>query len=145
MLNLNNEYSIELLNQNHDRERFDCGVEVLNRYIKQQAGQDLKRNLSVVFVLTSIQNKKQVIGYYSLSSVSIVLQEIPEAIQKKLPFYPNIPATLIGRLAIDQTFQRKRLGEFLLIDALVRSYKASLTVGSWAVAVDAIDEKAADL
>ncbi len=134
---------IELLNASHDRKQFDCGVTALNRYLWQQASQDSKRHLSVVFVLVSPEDRKRVIGYYSLSSMSVTLRDIPVDLQKKLPSYPHVPATLLGRLAVDQAFQKRRLGEKLLIDALTRSYRASLEVASWAVIVDAVDEKAA--
>lgn len=134
---------IELLDQTHDRKQFDCGVIALNRYLQQQANQDLKRHLSVVFVLISPEDSKRVVGYYSLSSVSVTLQDIPFELQRKLPSYPCIPATLLGRLAIDKNFQGKRFGEKLLVDALKRSYKASLEIASWAMIVDAINENAA--
>jgi len=49
----------ELLDKKHHREDFDCGKELLTNYLKTQAGQDIKRKLSVCFVLseneTSIQ------------------------------------------------------------------------------------------
>lgn len=134
---------IELLNSSHDKHLFDCGVPALDRYLKQQASQDQKRHIAVVFVLASPEDRKRIIGYYSLSSISIILNDIPSNLQKKLPSYPSIPATLLGRLAIDQAFQKRRLGEKLLVDALRRSYQASLEVGSWAVIVDAIDQRAA--
>ena len=42
---------IELLNKKHNRKEFDCGKELLNNYLKNQAGQDVKRKLSACFVL----------------------------------------------------------------------------------------------
>ena len=63
---------------------------------------------------------------------------------KKLPpSYQDIPATLLGRLAIDSVYKGQGLGELLLIDALKRSYDVSKSnVGSMAVIVDPIDENA---
>ena len=59
------------------------------------------------------------------------------------PSYHNLPATLLGRLAIDSTYKRQRFGELILIDALKRSYETSLTsIGSMAVIVDPIDDGA---
>lgn len=60
---------------------------------------------------------------------------LPENYTKKLPCYPYLPATLIGRLAIDLKYQKKKIGEFLLMDALYKSYKSG--IAAFAVIVDA--------
>ncbi len=133
---------IELLDKKHNRADFDCGKELLNNYLKNQAGQDQKRKLSVCFVLSEPETNS-VQGYYTLSNNSIPLSHFPENIQKKLPkSYLSIPTTLLGRLAIDKTQQRKGIGKILLIDALKRSYEISQEVGSFAVVVDPIDKEA---
>ncbi|NEN25242.1 GNAT family N-acetyltransferase [Cryomorpha ignava] len=80
-------------------------------------------------------------GYYTLANNSIAHDLIPTEFQKKLPgSYKSIPATLLGRLAIDKRFQRQGIGKLLLIDALMRSYEVSKSIGSFAVVVDPIDE-----
>ena len=53
-----------------------------------------------------------------------------------------VPATLLGRLAVAQSFRGERLGEFLLMDALHRSLALSEEIASVGVVVDAIDESA---
>lgn len=133
---------IELLDKKHNRADFDCGKELLNNYLKHQAGQDVKRKLSACFVLAeSATNTIQ--GYYTLSNNSIPLSSFPEPIQKKLPkAYGSIPTTLLGRLAIDQRYQGKGIGKILLIDALKRSYSISEEIGSFAVVVDPRDQEA---
>ena len=65
-------------------------------------------------------NEKQsrIIGYYTLSALSIPITDIPqERISKGIP-YPHIPAVLIGRLAIDTNFQNQGYGKFLIADAI---------------------------
>lgn len=133
---------IELLEKKHNRKDFDCGKEILNNYLRNQAGQDVKRKLSACFVLTE-KGTNNIKGYYTLSNNSIPLKNFPEQIQKKFPkSYVSIPTTLLGRLAIDNKFQGKGLGKILLIDALQRSYKISKTIGSFAIVVDPIDKEA---
>ncbi|MDP4275005.1 MAG: GNAT family N-acetyltransferase [Bacteroidota bacterium] len=133
---------IELLEKKHNRKDFDCGKEILNNYLRNQAGQDVKRKLSACFVFTE-KGTNNIKGYYTLSNNSIPLKNFPEQIQKKFPkSYVSIPTTLLGRLAIDTKFQGKGLGKILLIDALKRSYKISKTIGSFAVVVDPIDKEA---
>jgi GNAT superfamily N-acetyltransferase len=133
---------IELLDKKHNRSHFDCGKELLNTYLKTQARQDMKRKLSVCFVLVE-SSTVEVQGYYTLSNNSIPLTSFSESIQKKLPkSYKSIPVTLLGRLAIDQKYQGQGIGKILLIDALKRSYEVSKEIGSFAVVVDPIDEEA---
>jgi predicted GNAT family N-acyltransferase len=82
------------------------------------------------------------LGYYTLSAYSVRLGELPEAIAKKLPRYPLLPATLLGRLAISSSCRGQHLGGFLLMDALHRSWKNTSQVASVGVVVDALDESA---
>ena len=137
-----NRTMIELLTQKHNRKYFDCEKELLNNYIKNQAGQDIKRKLSACFVLAE-QETNCIKGYYTLSNSSIPLSCFPEKIRRKLPqSYKSIPTTLLGRLAIDKSFKGKGLGKILLIDALRRGYEISKEIGSFAVVVDPIDREA---
>lgn len=133
---------IELLEKKHNRKDFDCGNELLNNYLKNQAGQDVKRKLSVCFVFID-QETDVVKGYYTLSNNSIPLNNFSEHIQKRLPAsYTAIPTTLLGRLAVDKRNQGMGAGSVLLIDALKRSYGISKQIGSFGVIVDPIDHDA---
>jgi GNAT superfamily N-acetyltransferase len=139
--NLNNKM-IELLEKKHNRKDFDCGKELLNHYLKNQAGQDVKRKLCACFVFGE-KGTNIIKGFYTLSNNSIPLKNFPEYIQKNFPkSYASIPTTLLGRLAIDTKFQGKGIGKILLIDALKRSYTISKVIGSYAVIVDPIDKEA---
>lgn len=60
-----------------------------------------------------------------------------------MPRYPQLPATLLGRLAVDCAQTGKRFGELLLIDALKKSLAVSKQIASLAVVAEAIDEQAA--
>jgi GNAT superfamily N-acetyltransferase len=131
----------EPLSSNHGRAAFSCGAVPLDLYLKTQARQDAEKNLAAVFVLT--EDGKRVAGYYTLSQYSVEADVIPEAILKKLTRHRAIPATLLGRLARDLTYKNQNVGELLLMDALQRALLLSKQVASWAVFVDAIDEKAA--
>lgn len=137
----NTKFSIEPLAKYHNRDNFCCGNEQLDRYFKLTANQDLKKNIAVPYVVINRENN-QIIGYYTLSMTSIDLGELPNSIAKKLPRYPLIGVTLIGRLAIDNRYKGMGWGKLLLMDALYKSFQTSKQVASFAVIVDAIDEEA---
>ena len=134
--------TIAPLHSSHNKKEFRCGKELLDNYIHTQAKQDAKKSLSACFVL--IDQEKKVNGYYTLSNTGISRDTLPNELSKKLPeSYTNLPATLLGRLAVDESVSGKGFGELLLMDALKRSYEVSKSViGSIAVIVDPIDEQA---
>jgi predicted GNAT family N-acyltransferase len=121
----------------HDRTVFTCGNPVYDKFLREKAAKEQDQKISVCFVLTA-KNSNEIIGYYTLSSTSIVLPTLPEKMRKKLPKYPDVPATLIGRLAASNKprYEHERLGEHLLMDALKRAWLNAKTVASWAVVLD---------
>jgi predicted GNAT family N-acyltransferase len=129
-------YRVEPLGKQHDRSKFSCGVEALDRYLHEQAGQDARKRVVAPFVLCE-GTSNQVVGYYTLSALSLDIGKWPEAVAKKLPKYPLVPATLLGRLAVDTQVRGSGAGEHLLMDAVHRALEATQKVASVAVVVDA--------
>jgi GNAT superfamily N-acetyltransferase len=132
-------YSFEPLG-NQDRIAFTCGVAELDRYLREQASQDAKRKVAAPFVM--LDAARRIAGYYTLSSYGVRSTELPPTIARKLPKYPLIPATLLGRLAVSREHQGQKLGRLLLMDALYRSWKNTSEVASAGVVAEAIDEAA---
>lgn len=131
---------IEPLARKHNRAAFSCGSEELDRYIKERASQQAKKQISAPFVLVE-SGDNTVIGYYSLSATSILLCDLPEITAKKLPRYPDVPAALLGRLAVDSRYKGRRHGELLLMDALRRAFQATSDVASFVIVVDPKDKR----
>lgn len=135
-------YRVEPLSAAHDRAAFSCGAPGLDRYLQQQAGQDMRRGVARVFVLT--KNGADVLGYYTLSATSLEYASLPPALAKRLPRYPTLPALLLGQLAVDARRQGQGLGRLLLASALGRCLRVSQSdIAAMAVVVDAKDEEAA--
>jgi len=131
---------IEPLSDRHDRESFASGVAPLDRYLRQQAGQDTRRRVASCLALIT-ESDRVPIGYYTLAATSVALAELPEALAKRLPRFPMVPATLMRRLAVDARHQRQGHGEFMLLDAFSRVLRNE--IASYAFVVDAKDEEAA--
>jgi GNAT superfamily N-acetyltransferase len=133
-------FRIEVLGSEHERDRFSCGIPDLDSYLRERATQEARRHIAAAFVL--LEASPAVLGFYTLSQQVISLEDIPIETARRLPRYPLLPATLIGRLAVDGPRQGEGLGELLLMDALLRSWEAAQTVASYALRVDATDERA---
>ena len=128
----------------HCRTDFCCGQVSLDNYIRKQASQDVKRKVSTVFVLIDDSDSKfNILGYYTLSSYTVDIENLEQSFAKKLPRYPQLPATLLGRLAIDNQQKGKGFGEILLFDALKKAIAVSKQIASLAVIAEALDENAA--
>jgi predicted GNAT family N-acyltransferase len=132
-------FVITSLEKKHNKSIFTCSIDAIDQYLKTQASQDMKKNVAVTYVLTS-QDSKQVLGFYTLSSIGIFSGELSEEVIKKLPRYPVLPGILLGRLAVDKNFHGQKIGLYLLMDALKRSLTVSAQIGIVAVIVGAKNE-----
>ena len=133
-------YRFEPLGEQHKplRGSFSCGEGALDAYLKTRARREMDKRIAVVYVLLD-EAEGRIAGYYTLSSLSV---ELPEGARKGLPRYPEYPATLLGRLAVDERYQGQGLGKRLLLDALGRALAGSRAVASYAVITDAKNERA---
>ena len=133
--------TVEPLGRQHDRTAFQCAAEAIDRYLKQQARQDADKRVAAPFVAVRPPDVR-VLGYYTLSASVLTLADLPDDLACKLPRYPQLPVTLLGRLAVDQSTKGQGLGEHLLLDALHRSLAHADEIAAMAVVVDAKDENA---
>lgn len=132
---------IKLFNKKeHNRDSFNCEEEILTNYLKRQVSQDIKKRLAACFVY--VDEEDNILGYYTLSSDKIHIEDIPDEYQSRIPKSYGVPVTLLGRLARDISLKGTDAGEILLVDALKRAYEHSLSIGSMAVIVDPMSEYA---
>lgn len=129
------------LEKAHDRKSFDCGNDELNRYLREQARQDTEERVAAPFVFTQ-PGSAAVLGFYTLSSSIIPVDELPPDLIKRLPRYGQLPVTLLGRLAVDRSVGGQGVGELFLVDALRRSLETAQQIAAMAVIADAKDERA---
>jgi GNAT superfamily N-acetyltransferase len=127
--------SVQLDKEKHNRKEFDCGVIVLNNYLKMMANQQSKKDYTRTFVLEDETRPERIIGYYTLSLTPINLDGLPVKLKKK--HQKASSAGLIARLAVDKRYKKKGYGEWLLIDALKKLLTASDTIAFPLIIVDA--------
>lgn len=146
---------LEPLTGHHDRNGFDCGVEVLNVWLKQTALQHQGKGISRTFVAVpadeaAVQSWAQsgytveassILGFYALTSAFVLTDDLPAKQAKRYP--RQIPVTRLGRLATRADMHGQGLGQLLLTDAVNRARTAAQAVGSTGLFVDAKNEAAA--
>lgn len=125
----------------HDTSDFNCGNELLDRWLIRYAGQNERRDAARTFVATT--NGHTVCGYYTLVAGQLEHDEATPRARKGLSRNFPIPIAILARLAIDSSRQGQGLGAALLDDALGRVCRASEQVAVRAVVVHAVDDSAA--
>ena len=123
----------------HDRAAFNSDSQPLNRYLREQVSQDVRRRVAACFL--ALADGPRIAGYCTLASASLLLTDLPASLCKKLPRSPTVPAVRMDRLAVDQAFQGQGLGGALLGDALLRAARSE--IAAFALMVGAKDEAAA--
>jgi predicted N-acetyltransferase YhbS len=135
---LTRRYRVESL-AGHDRSRFSCGDDALDVYFRTRVSQDVRRDMASAFVAVDPATA-EVAGFYTLSAATLRIDLLPERLARRLPRYPEAPAVLIGRLAVDVAHQGERLGNLLLVDAIDRALRSEF--GVFAIVVDPKNDQA---
>ena len=128
---------IQALTGNHNRQAFDSGCQELDNWLKRIARQHQEKGLSKTFVATDAESAEIIFGYYALTLSEIDNAHLPESRRKSLP--RRIPGIRLGRLAVHKNHQGKKLGELLLVDALMRTRRIFNEAGGIGLFVDALD------
>jgi predicted GNAT family N-acyltransferase len=123
------------LNEGHDKKGFDCGDDDLNRWFSQVAKQHKEKRVSSTFVIVAEEASTEVLGFYAINPAEVVNDDLSVNVGKRLPL--KVLIFRLGRLAISKNHQGKRMGEFLLFDAIDRATRIAAEVGGVGLVVNA--------
>lgn len=126
-----------LLTAQHQLDDFVCGVDSLDEWLKKRAYANQINGASRTYV---VADEQKVVGYYCLASGALELKNTPSSIRRNMP--DPVPVAILGRLAIDKTYQGKGMGVGLLQDAVIRTAKAAEIVGIRGLLVYALSVEA---
>jgi predicted N-acetyltransferase YhbS len=132
----------ERLADRHDLSTFRNGRHpALDRWLQDMARKS--EGLSArTYVMCLTDEPNRVVGYYSLSALGLHRAVLSSAkLRRGLP--EEVPALLIGHLAVDKDYQGVGLGADLLYNALKRCLAVSEMAAARAVVVHVIDDAAA--
>src|SRR4030067_956932 len=82
----------------------------------------------------------RVVGYYALATGAESLAAAPGRVRRNMP--DPVPVMVLGRLAVDRTYQGRGIGRSLLRDAFLRTLQAAEIAGIRALLVHAVSEDA---
>ncbi|HVB59200.1 MAG TPA: GNAT family N-acetyltransferase [Candidatus Acidoferrales bacterium] len=127
----------EHLAPGHDISTFDCGVPDLNDWLKKRALANEKSGASRTYVVCSAG---KVVGYYALANGGVALAKTQGRVRRNMP--DPLPVMIVGRLAVERSWQGRNIGWSLLRDAILRTIQAAEIGGIRAILVHAISEDA---
>jgi GNAT superfamily N-acetyltransferase len=125
------------LNESHQIESFHSGVATLDDWLKRRARTNQANGSSRTFVLC---DGAYVVGYYALASGAISAKSAVGSFRRNMP--EPIPVVVLGRLAVDQTYQGRGLGRAMFRDCAQRVSNAADIIGVRGIIVHALSEEA---
>ena len=132
-------FHLERLRREHQRQRFRCGHEAVDRWLATKALQHQTKHLSGTKVL--IDPARAVAGYYTLATGQVDFGDLPVELAKPLP-RRVLPVAVLAWLGVDSTRQGQGLGGLLLAQALRDCWEAGKTFPFIAVVLDCVNESA---
>jgi GNAT superfamily N-acetyltransferase len=126
-----------LLTSEHRLEGFDCGEPALNDWLTRRALGNQTAGTSRTWVVTD-ESTGQVVAYYASSAASVMRATAPRRIARDQP--AELPAILLGRMAVDGRHQGKGLGGAMLKHFMLKAIEVAELIGVRLVLVHAKDE-----
>jgi GNAT superfamily N-acetyltransferase len=127
----------ERLRDDHDIQQFRSGNVALDRWLHFSASDADRSDNARTFVWSQ---EGIVVAYFALCPHVVRRSTLPGRWNRSGP--SEIPSILLAKLALAEALHGRGLGEQLLIDAVLRSLRATAEVGGRFIIVDAINESA---
>jgi aconitase B len=100
----------EHIGPEHDLSSFRSGVAVLDDWLKRRALANEQTGASRTYVVCTAG--KRVVGYYAMANGSVALAAATGRTRRNMP--DPVPVMVLGRLAVDVTYQGRGMGRGLL-------------------------------
>ncbi len=131
-------FAPEPLCADHELGAFECGEASLDDWLKRRALPNQVNGASRTFVV--LDQNRCVVAYYALAAGAVAHQNAAGGVRRHMP--DLIPVLVLGRLAVAQRAQGRKLGAALLRDAVFRAMAVSENAGVRALLVHALNVSA---
>lgn len=117
------------------QKQFDCGHAVINSFVHNSLKSQVKKSLSVAYVLTNTANEDRFAGFYTIAQHMIDVSSLSALQLGSLP--RKIPCSRLVMLGVDKRYQGQQLGSRLLKHALLVTQSVAKQIGSFGMYLDA--------
>lgn len=125
------------LTAHHVTERFSCGTDSLDQWLKRRSLKNQIQGASRTYVVC---DETHVVAYYALASGAVTTTDATGRFRRNMP--DPIPVVVLGRLVVDQSLQGKGFGRSLVRDAGMRVIQAADAIGIRGMTVHALSDDA---
>jgi GNAT superfamily N-acetyltransferase len=123
--------------KSHDCGTFSSGEPALDQWLGRRGLANQTSGASRTFVITE---NLRVVAYYALAAGSVEIHSAPGRFRRNMP--DPVPVAVLGRLAVDVSWQGRGLGRAMIWDAGRRVAHAAEVIGIRAILVHAISPAA---
>ena len=124
------------------RRGFCCGIDKIDNFFKNNAKKDHEKYKVRVFIAT-IEGVADPVGFYSLCLTTYVPASVNGEAQTKFDRVNAVPAVYLAMIGVQENYKRKGIGKQLMKDAFNRALEIAENAGTYALALDAYDERVA--
>ncbi len=117
------------------QKQFDCGHAAINSFVHNSLKPQVRKSLSVAYVVTDAASHGQFAGFYTIAQHMVDVSALSVLQLGSLP--RRIPCSRLVMLGVDQRYQGQRLGARLMKHALVLTRTVAKQVGSFGMYLDA--------
>ena len=117
------------------QKQFDCGHAAINAFVLNSLKPQVKKSLSVAYVLTDAAHQDRFVGFYTIAQHMIDVSALSALQLGSLP--RNIPCSRLVMLGIDKHYQGQQLGSKLMKHALQLTQRVAHQIGSFGMYLDA--------
>lgn len=118
-----------------DQKKFDCGHDIINRFVRDSLKSQVKKNLSAAYVLTDAARQDRFVGFYTIAQHTIQVSLLSDLQLGSLP--RSVPCSRLIMLGVDKEYQGQRLGSKLMKHALVLTQAIAQQIGGFGMYLDA--------
>lgn len=117
------------------QKQFDCGHGAINAFVHNSLKPQVKKSLSVAYVLTDAVHQNRFVGFYTIAQHMIDVSALSTMQLGPLP--RKIPCSRLVMLGIDTRFKGQQLGSKLMKHALQLTQRVAQQIGSFGMYLDA--------
>ena len=118
-----------------DQKKFNCGNEKIDKFVRDSLKAQVRKNLSVAYVLTDSAQNDKFVGFFTIAQHSIDMSLLAELQLGSLP--RHIPCSRLIMLGVDQAYKGQGLGRQLMRQAFIATKAISQAAGCYGMYLDA--------
>jgi len=117
------------------QKQFDCGHAAINAFVRNSLKPQVRKSLSVAYVLTDSAQGGRFVGFYTIAQHMVDVSALSALQLGSLPH--KIPCSRLVMLGIDSRYKGQQLGARLMKHALRLTQQVSTQIGSFGLYLDA--------